>query len=125
LTIYNSCKNNPVTPNPHSSVGTWNWIISENGGITGGIVTPSTSFTQKLTFTKDKIYMEYWNEKLKLSTPFTIATQSLFNGKPMETIYFPPEALRAPKVISRLDNDTLILIDYSAEGYTSTYNRIN
>jgi hypothetical protein len=122
LTVNYGCKNNPVGPSAPSLIGTWNWVKSV-GGIMGGVFTPQTDkHTRTIIFTANSLYKEYINDSLAISASFTVAQKTMSDSNKVEMISY---SLMSPsQIISRLDTDTLILSDYAADGFTSTYNRI-
>ena len=122
LSVCIGCKENPVGPSSPSLIGKWNWVKSV-GGFTGGTFTPQTEHhTSTIVFAADSSYRMYLNDSLAASSTFSLREETM-NGGSVEMIYYP---LAVPaQIVSRLDADTLILSDYAADGFTSTWNRIN
>ena len=124
LTVYNGCSDNSVGPNVPSLIGTRNWIKS-SGGFSGVTITPEIAhYTIKIVFTRDSLYKQYKNDTLFASASFNVRPISPSDPKSLEMIYYSPNISGFSQAISRLDFDTLILSDNAADGFTSTYSRI-
>ena len=90
----------------------------------GGIFTPQTdNHTMTVIFTSDSSYKVYINDSLAISTSYAVTQQTMTDGSKVEMIKY-AQLISPSQIISRLDADTLIVSDYAADGFTSTYNRI-
>jgi len=122
LSIALGCKNDPTGPSSPSLLGKWNWIKSV-GGFTGGTFTPQTErHTSAIRFGADSCYKVYRNDSLVTSSTFSLSEETI-NGGTVEILRY--QFIAPAQIISRLDADTLILSDNAADGFTSTWNRIN
>jgi hypothetical protein len=122
LTINSGCKDNPVWPISPSLIGSWNWVKSV-GGIMGGYFTPQTEkHTRTIIFTPDSVCKQYLDDSLVNSPSFTVRQQNISDGSKVEMIFYPEP--NPAQIITRLDDDTLIVTDYVDDGFTSTFNRI-
>ena len=121
LSIGFVCKDNPTGPSSPSLLGKWNWIKSV-GGITGGTFTPQTEhYTSSIVYAADSSYKVYLNDSLVTSSTFSLRKETL-SGDHVDLLYY--SSIRPSQIVSRLDADTLILSDFAADGFVSTWNRV-
>jgi len=114
-----SCEDDLSTPT--DLIGEWDWIIS-TGGIGGFSYTPeSTGNRIKLEFTSDSIFRRYVNDTLNIESRFNIIDTSLYN-EPVKIIVYERIAIRQYYELKK--SDTLLLVDFGADGFFNTYSRI-
>ena len=106
----------------YSLVGNWKWIET-SGGIAGIKITPSSSKTERLTFSDSTISI-YQNDSLAGVFKYSIEIeQTIFSEEPISVLKIP--SFSSPSKVIFLTEDTLRLSDNFVDGMTQTYVRLN
>jgi hypothetical protein len=118
--IFTSCDKS--SDSDSGILGKWDWKIS-SGGLAGVTLTPeSTGNTIILELTPDSIYKEYRNDSLIIDSPFHVSSEIVNNARKYMIVI---EDLEMSQHYELLGNDTLVLTDNVADGFTSKYARFN
>jgi len=105
--------------NPNKALsGKWDWMQS-TGGFAGQTYTPqSTGETVAIEFDNDSIFRQYINGNLDFETTYELKK---VEGYSELFIFYKNE--NSASIISTLENNTLILLDYGVDGYERTYRK--
>jgi hypothetical protein len=123
-----SCQKESAQPNNEPTVdinkiyGKWDWTGS-SGGIAGMSYTPQSEHqTHSLTITNDNNMYFYTNGGLISQKQFTVVKdKSYLTGDTAYIIHYTPASF--DDVILKAKNDTLILANDGADGFTAGYVR--
>jgi hypothetical protein len=123
-----SCKKENAPPDNEPTVdiskiyGKWDWIGS-SGGFAGSAYTPKSEHqTRMLNITSDNNIYSYTNGSLVTQKQFTVGkSKSYLTGDTAYIIHYTPASF--DDVILKAKNDTLVLANDGADGFTSGYIR--